>query len=269
MALTRSRSAAAWVAVVLGLALLGGCGEDPQGSDTDPEQVDAVEAPQLGACRVLTPDDVALPSNATRTVGCSEPHTAQTYAVGELPEEFEDADYDAEGLGEFAYETCSKKFMAFLGADESLVMRTVVSWAWFRPSAKAWEDGARWYRCDVVGGGDQSASYIELPETAEGLLLKQEDEWMVCVKGPTVNSPKVPCSEPHDWRAVTTIKLGEKGDDYPGDRLVEVRTRDYCSDSVGAWMSYPVDYDFAYTYFHEAEWDAGNRRSVCWAKTTQ
>ena len=31
--------------------------------------------------------------------------------------------------------------------------------------------------------------------------------------------------------------------------------------------SYPVDYDFGYTWFHEAEWEAGNRRSVCWAKT--
>ena len=78
---------------------------------------------------------------------------------------------------------------------------------------------------------------------------------------------KVPCTEPHQWRAVTTISLGGANDDYPGDRLVEVKTRDFCSDSVGAWLSYPVDYDFGYTWFHQAEWDAGNRRSVCWAKT--
>ena len=49
----------------------------------------------------------------------------------------------------------------------------------------------------------------------------------------------------------------------------EVTTRDYCSKSVGAWLGYPVDYDYGYTWFHEAEWDAGNRRSVCWAKTSQ
>ena len=80
---------------------------------------------------------------------------------------------------------------------------------------------------------------------------------------------KVPCSQKHDWRAVTTIKLGETGDPYPGDRLVQVKTRDFCSESVGAWLGYPVDYDFGYTWFHEAEWQAGNRRSVCWAKTDQ
>ena len=33
---------------------------------------------------------------------------------------------------------------------------------------------------------------------------------MVCAQGATVSgSVKVPCSEKHDWRAVTTIVLGE------------------------------------------------------------
>ncbi|GEP34372.1 hypothetical protein NSZ01_21400 [Nocardioides szechwanensis] len=262
------RAALTCAALVLGVGLAA-CGESPQGENTDPDQVDSVEVPELGACRVLAPDDVAQPSNATKAVDCSERHTAQTYAVGELPDTFDEAGYDDEELGAFAYETCSTKFEKFLGADESLVMRTIVSWAWFRPSEKAWEDGARWYRCDVVGGGEQTEEFVQLPESAEGLLLgRPSDRWMVCVSGPSVtDSLKISCSEPHDWRAVTTIKVGEPEEPYPGDRVVEVTTRDYCSDSVGAWLNYPVDYDFGYTWFHEAEWEAGNRRSVCWAKT--
>lgn len=258
------------VVLVTGL-VLSACAGDAggQGANTDPDQVDAVKAPELGACRELTPEDAAEPTNATTVVDCANAHTAQTFAVGQLPAELDAVDYDDEALGDFAYDICGKKFMSFLGADESLVMRTTVSWAWFRPSAKAWDEGARWYRCDIVGGGDTSQGYVELPETAEGLLLKQPDEWLVCVNGPSINSAKIPCSEPHTWRAVTTIKLGEKGDDYPGDRLVEVKSRDFCSESVGAWLNYPIDYDFAYTFFHEAEWEAGNRRSVCWAKTEQ
>jgi hypothetical protein len=251
------------------LTLVAACGtSDP---NLDPDQVDAVETPELGACRMLTPDEVAEPSNATRTVDCSEPHTAQTFAVGELPSTFEAADYHDDAMGEYAYQTCSTKFQRFLGADESLVMRTVVSWAWFRPSEEAWDKGARWYRCDIVGGGEQSEEYAELPETAEGLLSgRPKDTWMVCVAGDAVaGSPKIPCSETHGWRAVTTIKLGELEDAYPGDRAVEVTTRDFCSDSVGAWLNYPIDYDFAYTWFHEAEWQAGNRRSVCWARTVE
>ena len=256
----------------LALLSLSACnGDEAQGSNADPAQVDAVEPPELGACRVLTPDDVEHESNATRTVDCSEAHTAQTYAVGTLPDSLQDADYDDDELGAWAYRTCSEKLMSFLGADESLVMRTVVSWAWFRPSEKAWDDGARWYRCDLVGGGDQSKEYVDLPRKAKGLLLgKPDDRWMVCAAGDTVSgSVKIPCSQHHDWRAVTTIKLGDENDDYPGDRLVQVKTRDFCSESVGAWLGYPVNYDIGYTYFHEAEWDAGNRRSVCWAKTDQ
>jgi hypothetical protein len=256
------------VAMLTLLALLTACGAEADPS-VDAGQVDAVEVPELGACRVLTPEDVAKPSNASRTVDCSEEHTAETFAVGELPDDLSDVGYDDDAMGEFAYRTCSTQFQKFLGADESLVMRTVVSWAWFRPSEAAWEKGARWYRCDIVGGGEQSNEYAALPETAEGLLQgRPDDRWMVCVAGDSVaEAPKIPCSQKHDWRAVTTIKLGEEDDDYPGDRVVEVTTRDFCSDSVGAWLNYPVDYDFAYTWFHEAEWQAGNRRSVCWART--
>jgi hypothetical protein len=225
--------------------------------------------PDLGACRMLTPDDVAQPSNDTGTVACDAPHTAQTFEVASLPATYDKAGYDDKDVAAYVYRSCSGKFIEFTGADESLAMRTILSWAWFRPSRSAWESGARWYRCDVLGGGDQIRTYVDLPATAKGLLLgRPKDEWMVCAQGATVaGSVKVPCTEKHDWRAVTTIVLGAQGDSYPGDRLVQARTRDFCSKSVGAWLDYPVDYDFGYSWFHQAEWDAGNRRSVCWART--
>jgi hypothetical protein len=265
--LTRVARAAA--VPLVALLLLTGCQPDDQGSNVDPDQVDSVDAPALGACRQLSPDDVALPSNATNTVACTDHHTAETYAVGPLPSEFDDASYDDKALGVFAYQTCAAAFQEFLGADESHVMRTIVSWAWFRPSEKAWDDGARWYRCDIVGGGDQSKEYVDLPITARDLLGNRPDAWMVCVNGPTVQAMKLACDKPHNWRAVSTIKLGEPDDTYPGDQVVEARTKDFCSASVGAWLNYPVDYDYGYTWFHSGEWAAGNRRSICWAKTDQ
>ncbi len=261
------------VALTLAVLVLAGCRQGPgagpeAGPNSDPRQVDALPAPELGACRRLTPQDVAAATNATRTVDCREPHTAQTYAVGTMPGALADAAYDDRAVGAFAYDTCSKRFLRFLGADESLSMRTVLSWAWFRPSPAAWEQGARWYRCDVVGGGEQSRRYVDLPADARGLLLKATDRWLVCVQGPSVTgSVKIPCSRPHDWRAISTIVVDDASAPYPGDRLVEVRSRDFCSASVGALLGYPVDYDFGYTWFHEAEWQAGNRRSVCWART--
>jgi hypothetical protein len=261
------------LAPLLALLLTGvllGCG-GPATPGDDPDQVDSTEVPELGACRRLTLPDVAQPSDATATVPCSEEHTAQTYAVGELPDELDTAAYDAPEVAAFAFDTCSTQLEKFLGGDVSLVMRSIVTWAWFRPSPEAWADGARWYRCDAVGGGEQSATLVSLPETARGLLQgRPDDRWMACVEGASVDAgPKVACSEPHDWRAVTTIKLGEPADPYPGDRVVEIRTRDFCSDSVGAWLNYPVDFDYGYTWFRQAEWDAGNRRSICWARTRE
>lgn len=247
--------------------LLAGCGD----SGGDPAQAeDTVDPPELGACRVLSPDDIAKPDNSTAVVDCAEEHTAETFAVGTFPERLANLDdIDAPQLGGYIYDTCSAKFQKFLGGDESTVMRSLLTWAWFRPSEDAWDAGARWYRCDVVSGSEQSEELRVLPASAKGVLSPPPDDaWMSCANGETVaGSEKVACSEPHEWRAVTTIKVGRDDDTYPGDRLVEVRTRDFCSDSVGAWMNYPVDYEFGYTYFRQAEWKAGNRRSICWART--
>lgn len=253
------------VAAVL-LVVLTGC--SAAGGDEDGEV--SLEPPQLGACRLLTPADVKATSNDSPVVSCRQRHTAETFAVGTFPDAL-GGDLDDPRLGAHVFEVCDQRFRRFLGGDESLVMRATVTWAWFRPSAEAWERGARWWRCDVVGGGEESTSLVDLPRTARGLLLgRPDDRWLVCVDGPTVaDSVKIPCSRKHTWRAVSTVELGEPDDPYPGDRLVEVRTRDQCSDSVGAWLNYPVDYDFGYTWFHEAEWQAGNRRSICWARTTQ
>lgn len=256
-------------AAALLVGVLAACA--PTGGD-DAQEVDPLETPRMGACRLLSPEAVEQPSDQSPTVDCSEKHTAETFAVGTFPGEIaKGADPQDPELGAHIYRTCQKRFQAFLGGDESMVMRSILRWAWFRPSDEAWDKGARWFRCDVVAGGDDADELITLPEGAKGLLSgRPDDEWMTCARGETVaGSTKVPCSEPHDWRAVTTIQLGRPDDPYPGDDVVAARTRDFCSDSVGAWLNYPVDYDFGYTFFHKAEWKAGNRRSICWAKTDE
>jgi hypothetical protein len=256
---------------------LSACGKDVDPTD-DPKQVDAINPPAASGCRVLTPEQVSKASNATKTVACTQEHTAETYAAGALPKDLDDAGYASREVALASYKLCSDAFAKHLGADESVVMRTVLSWAWFRPSEKAWKSGARWYRCDVIGGGGQALpqaadSYSALPTTTKSLLrgLDPLDNWMVCADGRTVNqSPKVPCSKKHTWRAVTTIKLGEAKDGaYPGDHTVLIKTRDFCRSSVEAWLGYPVSFQFGFTWFHQAEWEAGNRRSICWARTSR
>jgi len=234
-----------------------------------PETVaDKTTRPELGACYRLTPPDTERASNSSEPVSCSKPHTSQTFAVGTLPEAT-GKDYKSGGHGKWIFAKCAPAFERFLGVDESMARRIQLSWAWFRPSERGWDKGGRWYRCDVVGGPTDARMYAALPASAKGLFrARPPEQWMTCALGETVlKSKKLACTDRHNWRAVTTIKLGLPKDPYPGDRLAEVRSRDFCSDSVGAWMNYPVEYEFGYTWFHAAEWHAGNRRTICWAKT--
>jgi hypothetical protein len=255
---------------LLALAATGCTGAADGGGGADDREDDkvAVDPPRTGECRVLEPADVAEPSNDSPAVECGQPHTAETFLVDEFEGRTAGLSWDDPALGGAAYDRCRRRWARFVGADESLALRTLLGWAWFRPTEEQWDAGARWFRCDVVGGDEESARLPALPPTAKGALLgRPDDEWMACVDGETVNgSPWVPCSSPHTWRAVTTIVVGDE-DRYPGDRLVEVVTRDFCRQSVVAWLDYPLDYEFGYTYFHRAEWQQGNRRSICWART--
>lgn len=259
----RVRAACGTVAAAL---VLTACG-NPLGSEDDSDQV---TAPRNGLCRDLTVADLAEPSNASAVVPCSARHTAQTFLVGTLPAST-GSSYDDKRHGRYVFDTCQKAFGGFLGADESMVLRSQLSWAWFRPSERGWDRDARWFRCDVVGGPAEARELRALPDNAQGLFAADlPDEWLTCATGPTVTGgPKVPCSEKHDWRAVTSVVLGKPADPYPGDRIVEVRSRDYCRDSVGGWLGYPPDYEYGYTWFRGDRWEGGNRRAICWARTDQ
>jgi len=157
----------------------------------------------------------------------------------------------------------------FLGVDESLSMRLYLSWGCFRPSESGWDEGARWHRCDLVGGPSDAKAYADLPATAKGLFrARPPEQWLTCAQGPTaLGAKRVHCGDKHDSRAATTIKLGEPKVPYPEDRVAEVQSRDHCSDSVGAWTNYPIGFEFGYTWVHEAEWQAGNRLAICRART--
>jgi len=261
------------VTVLLAVAALClGCGAS--GSTAKPTAAETAQ-PKVHACRNLSRADVAEASNDSPVVDCADPHNAETYAAGPLPEKFADVSAedatDDDDLADWAYHTCTAKLEKHLGADQSLLMRSMLSWVWFGPSKAAWEAGARWYRCDLVGGGQAGAAYVDLPTVTRNLLHgSPDDRWLACARGASVDTgEKVSCADRHSWRAVTTIKLGSPDTPYPGDAAIVAKSKQYCSSSVHAWLSYPATYDYGYTWFGKDEWAAGDRRSVCWAKTDE
>ena len=238
---------------------LAACGSGPSDSRVAPKRL---------ACRDLDGADLKEHTNDTAPVPCTRRHTAQTFYVGRFPTRLGD-DYSTRKQGAYVFDTCRPAYEKFLDLDDSLTLRVELSWAWFAPSEKGWSEGARWFRCDVVGGRPDATTLPALPRTAQALFHGlPPDAWLSCRRGAKFTSAtRLPCSQKHDWRAVSAIKLGEPDDPYPGDRFSEVRARDYCNDAVGAWTGYAPDYAYAYTWFHKAEWQAGNRRAVCWART--
>jgi hypothetical protein len=243
--------------------------EGPDGDAASTRSNGSVRAasPEVGECRRLTAEDVEAPDDDSPTVPCAGPHTAETFAVGEFSGRLAEVAVDDERLSDQVLGSCDRRFRRYVGADASLALRTVLSWAWFRPSAADWDAGARWYRCDLLGSGVEGL--LELEGHARGVLLgRPADRWLLCAAGERVSdAPRVPCDRPHSWRAVTTVVLDDAAAAWPGADRVEARTRDFCSDSVGAWLGYPLDYTFGYTWLGRADWQTGNRRSVCWAET--
>ena len=262
--------------VALALLTSGCTGSGPSGSASEGSATGgstsartAVEtaAPHLGDCRALSASAVDEPDDDSPPVPCRGPHTSETFAVGTFAGRLAEVSVDDERLSSKVLGRCERGFRRYVGADASLALRTVLTWAWFRPSPETWQAGARWYRCDLVASGPDGL--LELRGTTRDVLLgRPADRWLLCAVGERVSdATRVPCDQPHTWRAVTTVVLGEAATAWPGARRVEVRTRDFCSDSVGGWLGYPVDYTYGYTWLGPAEWQAGSRRSVCWART--
>lgn len=260
-----SRSDAArrlWGTAVLIAAVLldAGCGGFTPADRTAP--------PPDGSCHALTAAALSRPSDSSAAVACTKAHTTLTYLVGTVPKAAATG-YRSQPVSAYVYRTCRAGFLNYLGIDDSLALRVDLSWAWFGPSREGWDAGARWFRCDLVGGASGASTLRPLPTQVRTLFHGvPPDAWLRCRAGAdfTTAAP-VPCSAPHNWRAVSAIKLGTPDAAYPGDRFSQVRARDYCSDAVIAWLDYPPTYAYGYTVFHRAEWEAGNRRALCWAGT--
>ena len=128
----------------------------------------SVEPPAVGDCRLLEPDDIAGSSNDTDPVSCKDAHTARRSTSASSRARTPTGGRTIRRWAPRCSTPATRSFRRFTGADESLAMRTVLSWAWFGPSEAAWEDGARWFRCDVVGGTQDAEGLVGAAEDGEG-----------------------------------------------------------------------------------------------------
>ena len=128
-------------------------GRGCSGSDATPPPVKIGPGPGLpkvGACRVLTLDDITPASNETPIVPCSEPHTSVTMAVGTFTAAQITNKRLADGtIGNLALQRCTDEWKKTVGGTVSSQHTSLLGLAYFLPNQIQLSNGARWYRCDV------------------------------------------------------------------------------------------------------------------------
>ena len=276
-------------AVVASLLLAGACtneSDSPSGAaspavepspstSTTPapateEQAAVPEGPEDAACYRLTVAQLTRPTNASRPVDCGRRHDAQTIHVGELDMYVDghavavDSTYVQRQLSR----TCPRRLAGYLGGsqqDRDLSRFEVV---WFSPTLKQSDQGARWFRCDVVAlAGPGRLFPLPPPRRLEGLLDRGGPGAFGLCGSAAPGDPdftRVICAHRHSWRAVATLPIAG-GKRYPGVRAARGAGDETCRNRVRSRAGDPLRFRYGWEWPTREQWRSGQRFGYCWA----
>jgi len=217
--------------------------------------------PRVGQC-YATPDHVlAAASDPTPPVGCSRPHTLETYAVLHPTRRL-----DRETMARMDQE-CVQRISGFLGGGD--FGQTAVSVYYFTPTPAQQRDGARWVRCDAgvvtdtalsgarsVTGSLRGAFAHGVPAAYRRCLDSSPD--------PSGALPLVPCAGPHVAEQMPSgVDLGEAGPSYPGTKALTQRANAACARTVESEV--PDAGRSLVVVPTRSMWLAGTTTAQCWA----
>ncbi len=232
-------------AIVGGVLLLGG-DDDPKADPDDPptsETVDPAAAPEVGQCRNLTYDQADALSDNSPVVDCDESHTTLTYYIGEYPGEGSVPD------NETAVAECTDQLPEAIGVSGADAKLTAFNFLFFQPDNEAWDDGERWFRCDlaiIVG-----EELTPLPDgTGPFIDGEPADAVSACLTG---DGARTTCDQDHNYRAVATFEATGSASKIPSDTEFYAQGGKKCPRDPD-WMTWPS----------EAGWKGGDRTVVCY-----
>jgi Septum formation len=256
-------------AAVLALAaLLAGCS-----GDAAPQARTGLGPglPTVGACRVLTVADIAPSSNDTPTVPCSRPHTSVTIAVGGFPAaEVTNRNLSSGALGDEALQRCTAALKKTVGGDRTSQHTSLVGLAYYLPNQSELSKGARWYRCDLVIGGQDGLSLQNLPAKVDGLLSGTIPESVQACRTTAdfTSGHAVPCDRRHVLRAIGIYPL-PGGDHFPGQAKLRAASAAGCRRVIARWLHGRIDGGDAYQWPDRTGWDVlHDHTATCWTVTT-
>lgn len=227
--------------------------------------------PPANGCYVLGFDAATEPTNDSRPVPCSKRHTAQTYHVGRLDTVVDGhlLAVDSEMAQRQVERTCPRKLVEYVGGSPEARALSRLEAVWFSPTIEQSDQGASWFRCDVVAVGRPSTlAPLPPPGRLRGILDRSDalDEVGLCgTAAPGARGfERVICSRRHAWRAISTIGISG-GAQYPGVAQVREAGERECRERVQAATGSPERFSYGWEWPTRDQWRAGQRFGYCWA----
>jgi hypothetical protein len=266
----RSRLLVALAAVLL---LATGCTSESAEPHVDattsaqpPARAAAVPAPKNRTCHDLTYAQAVAPTTTDAPVPCRAGHTSQSFAVGRLTTEVGGhlVAVDSPRVQRQVRTACPRRLAPFLGASTERLRLSMLRAVWFTPTVEASDQGADWFRCDVIAvAGDQRLA--PLTGTLKGALHGDADDYAMCgtAEPGTKGFQRVLCRERHSWRALRTIDLGTGS--YPGASAARAAGQGPCQEAGRSVAKDALDYRWGYEWPTAQQWAAGQTYGICWA----
>jgi hypothetical protein len=227
--------------------------------------------PKPQGCYRLTVAELPRPTNDSTPVPCRSRHTAQTIYIGRLDTVVDGhaIAVDSPTVQRQIERTCPRKLAGYLGgtaADRNLTRFRVV---WFSPTLEQSDQGANWFRCDVVAFARGDTLYpLPGPKRLHHALDGGKGLATYGLCGTAAPGAKgftrVACGLRHSWKAFSTIPLAGAGA-YPGQAAVRRGGEDTCKSQAQQRSGNSLKYSYGWEWPSRQQWAAGQHYGYCWA----
>lgn len=267
------------VAVALA-ALLSGCsGSDGPSADPSPTPSSSepsatrttakpVTPPANKACYELAYDEAVAPTTDREPSDCADEHTAMTFFVGSLDTVADGhlLAVDSDRVQAQVARECPARFGGFVGGTLEVRRLSMLRAVWFTPTVEESDEGANWFRCDVIAvAADQQLT--PLTGRLAGVLGTEAGRARYAMCGTaepgTEDFQRVVCSASHSWRALRTVPFTAKR--YPGEARVRTAGEGPCEEAGRAAADDALNFRWGYEWPTAEQWDAGQTYGICWA----
>jgi hypothetical protein len=218
--------------------------------------------------------DIPPSSNNTGARSCMRRHTAVTYFVGRFRPAVLTGPRAA--MSALANRRCRHEFTTYLGGGEALQSMSLLTYAYFYPTARQRAAKSSWFRCDVISGYALQNRLYALPDPLRGILRNGvPDSVRTCYTRTFIgrDNPKhdgawVPCTKRHAQRTIAALRLGGPSTRYLGSDKLRVEVSAWCKPKALVFLGSPTSFSWGYSWPSRSQWSRGHRFATCLAVTT-